>query len=618
MQTVRNIIEVAPYVLEIVIALGLIIFVHELGHFVTAKWFGVRVRRFAMGMGPIIVKWVRGETEYSLRWVPVGGFVDLVGEHPDAEEADDPRGLWRRPAWQRIVVFSAGVVMNAFLAVALFALAPIMGIEAPAPVVGGLLADMPAEKAGLLPGDRVLSIDGRPLDSFEDLIYTVALCDVGTSFDLKIERPGADARPPSVLDVTVASAAGPLVPMFGIMPELANVVAGYETRDAPLRQAGVREGDRILAVNGKEVSTWRDLEKALADAPKGPVVLTIGRDGRTQDLRVVPEDLKAYDYGMVPPTGIKAVEAGSPAAEAGLQPGDLILAVQDKRWPTLEELSDTIKAAGSGAEIRLEFSRKGKTLAATCRTVVLPGQDFPRIGVTMRLASGSPLQIGHVDPGGPADKAGLMPGDVIRAAGESGKPVKDREGLAEILVDAGGKEVPLQVERVGKRLSTTLCPKVVSKDRLTLAEAFAEPLYAPLPRIYNPITAVRRGAHQTVMWLGRVYLTLKQFMSGQVSTKTVGGPVMVAQVSLNLAGHGLGTFLDFLGMLTVSIAVLNFLPVPPFDGGHVLFVLIDAVKRKPVSMKVRTVIWIAGWIAIGLLFIVITYRDIERWITKRF
>ena len=103
-----------------------------------------------------------------------------------------------------------------------------------------------------------------------------------------------------------------------------------------------------------------------------------------------------------------------------------------------------------------------------------------------------------------------------------------------------------------------------------------------------------------------------------MSTKAVGGPVAIVQWSVSVAGQGLGTFMDFLGMLTVSIAVLNFLPIPPFDGGHVLFVLIDAIKRKPVSMKVRTVVWITGWVAVGLLFLVVTYRDILRVITQRF
>jgi len=618
---VQKTVEVAPFVAEIVIALGLIIFVHELGHFMTAKWFGVRVRRFALGMGPIIVKWVRGETEYSLRWVPIGGFVDLVGEHPEAEEADDPRGLWRRPAWQRIVVFSAGVVMNALLALVFFALAPIVGIQAIVPVAGGVMQGAPAEKAGLLPGDRILSIDGHRVEAFDDLLLSVALCDAGTSFDLEVERPAAGAEPPKVLHIDVASIRPPdsMFPMLGIDRERSTVIAAFASPAALLRQAGAEEGDRILAVNGKNVATWRDLTKALADAPAGPVALKIDRKGAVQDLRVVPADLKVYDYGLTPPTEIgSAPEPGSPAAEAGIRAGDRIAAVQGKAWPSVDELIDAVKAAGNAGEVRLTLWRDGKTLDVACKTVILPGADHPRIGIAPRKALDKPAQIGAVEPGGPAAEAGLKPGDIVVAAGDNEQTVDDWGGLAGIIIAAGGKPLTLQANRGGTALPTTVRPKALPQDRLTVTDVAAEPLYAPLPRIYNPIAAAQRGVWQTVLWFGRVYVNLKQFASGQVSTKAMGGPVLIAQVAVSLAGHGVGTFMDFLGMLTVSIAVLNFLPIPPFDGGHVLFVLIDAIIRKPVSMKLRTIVWIVGWVAVGLLFIVVTYRDIVRVITQRF
>ncbi|MCX5683875.1 MAG: RIP metalloprotease RseP [Planctomycetota bacterium] len=625
MQTVltniQKIIEVAPYVLEIVVALGLIIFVHELGHFMTAKWFNVRVRRFALGMGPIIVKWVRGETEYSLRWIPIGGFVDLVGEHPDAEEADDPRGLWRRPAWQKIIVFSAGVVMNAFLALVFFALAPIIGIQAIVPVAGGVVPGMPAEKAGILPGDRVVSINGRPIESFDDLLYSVALDNAGTTFDVHVERPGVGSEPPKALEMKIASVRPPesLFPVLGIEMERSNVVAGFGRPDAPLHQAGVEVDDRILAVNGKDVANWREIAKALADAPAGPVTLALERGGQTKELRVVPADLKTYEDGITLPTMIGAVEVGSPADGAGIKPGDRVVAMQGKPWPTVEEMSAAVKAAGNDAEIRLTLWRDKKTVDVACKTAMLPGADHPRLGISMAEAAGTPVQVGAVEPGGPAAEAGLKPGDIVTAAGDDGKKIDDWEALLRIIVAAEGKPVTLQVERDGTVLPpTTLRPKAVPQERLTPVFAGSMPLFAPLPRIYNPITAAQRGLRQTVLWLGRVYLNLKQFASGQVSTRAVGGPVAIAQWSINMAGKGMGTFMDFLGMLTVSIAVLNFLPLPPFDGGHVLFVLIDAIKRKPVSMRIRTIVWLAAWIGVLLLFVLITYRDIVRWITQKF
>ena len=181
------------YVFEVAVALGLIIFVHELGHFLAAKGFGVWVRRFAIGFGPPIVKWQRGETEYSVRAFPLGGFVEPMGDHPDSEGGDDPRALWRIPAWQRIVVFSAGVFMNAVLAVVFFMAAWMIGLSAVPPVVGSVVPGSPAQAAGLEPGDRIIAINGQRVRTFDDLLAKVTSDDAGTAFNVTVLRrvPGA-------------------------------------------------------------------------------------------------------------------------------------------------------------------------------------------------------------------------------------------------------------------------------------------------------------------------------------------------------------------------------------------------------------------------------------------
>jgi regulator of sigma E protease len=604
------------FIVEIVVALGMIIFVHELGHFATAKWFGVRVRRFALGMGPPLIRWVRGETEYSLRAIPVGGFVDLVGEHPEADEADDPRGLWRCRPWQKIVVFSAGVVMNTVLAFLLFALAPIVGIQAPVPVVGGLASGMPAEKAGLLPGDRIVSINDRPIQSFEDIIWSVALVDAGTTFDVKYERPSAQPdQPPTLGEVKVASmrAPGSLAPMLGVEPELNTVIAKMLPK-GPSEQAGLKEGDRILSVNGQPVSTWREMKKLMAVAPANELDLKLQRGEETKDLKVDFAAVKDFEFGLEPPTEISEIQPDSPAQKADLRSGDRIAAVQDTPWPTVKATSDLIKAA-AGNPVHIVVDRDGKTVDVTVTPAVLPGADYPRLGVSLSAAFQEPVIVGEVAKGGPADEAGLRPGDRILATGKDGRAIGGWEDLLLALTNAEGTPVPLRIQRGAETLTAALTPKRTLRDHLALTDAMGEALYAPLPRIYNPLTAAQRGWNVTLRWFGRVYMNLKQLVTGQVSTKAAAGPVGIAQWSYNVASHGTGTLMEFLGMLTVSIAVLNFLPIPPFDGGHVLFVLIDSARRKPVSMKARNVVWIIGWSLVGLMFIVVTYRDIVRWLT---
>ena len=601
------------YAVEVAVALGLIILVHELGHFLAAKRFGVRVRRFAIGMGPVIIKWGRGETEYSLRWIPVGGFVDLAGEHPEADEADDPKALWRRPAWQRTVIFSAGVIMNAILALVLFAAAPIVGIQVPVPVVGGVVGGMPAEKAGIQSGDRIASINGDPVESFEDVIWAVALSKAGTTFEVGLDRPAPGSDTPERLTKTVASARAPgsLAPMLGVEPELEPVI-GQMHPDSLARQAGLDAGDRILAVNSRPVARWRDLVKALADAPAGPVTLTIERGGRRSDLKVNPADLRAYDYGMAWATEISAVDPDSPAFRAGIQPGDRIAALQDKPWPTSEIISETIRGLGAGAQVRLTLWRQRELVDVAAKTAMLPTGDHPRIGISLSPGLGPPALVGRVDAGAAADKAGLRPGDIIRRAGAPPQRIDDWTVLTEVFAAADAEPIPLQIERGSSVLTTALIPARVAQERLSLAGTVGTPLYAPLPRIYNPLVAAERGLKRTGMWLGRVYANIRQLATRQVSTKAVGGPVAIVQWSFGIAAHGTGTLMDFWGMLTISIAVLNFLPVPPFDGGHVLFVVLESVKGSPIGLKVRTWIWGAGWVGVGLLFVLIMWQDIAR------
>jgi len=610
------------YLVEIAVAIGLLILVHELGHFLTAKWFGVRVRRFALGMGPPIVKWKRGDTEYSLRPIPIGGFVDLAGEHPEAEGADDPKALWRRPVWQRAIIFAAGVAMNLVLALALFVLAPAIGMRAAAPIIGGVVERSPAAKADIRPGDRIVSINGQPVQSFEDIIASIGLRRAGTEFQVVVERESEGGEEPQQLTKTVASErkTETPAPMIGVVPAGDVVIYKLTDPDSPAAQAGLKAGDRILTIAGKPVRRWDEIETLLEAAPPGPVVLTIEREGREQDLRIDPAELKEYRYGLAPPTVIEKVLPDSPAEEAGVRQGDWILKAGGIVCPTLDELQEHVQKTGPGGEVTLHLFRKGwlfrpdRTIDVTCKVARLGDDEQPRIGVAMGYAMGPPLLVTDVEAGGPAAAAGFQRGDEILSITEKKIVPKDWNALVTVLCrKAADRPVSILVRRGANDLFLSYQIERKPVERFTLAGAAGKTMYVSLPRITNPLTAIKRGIRQTLLWLGRVYANLAQLIRGEADFRSLGGPVMVVRISYELASQGPGTFINFWGILSVCLVVFNFLPLPPLDGGHVLFLLIEKVRGKPFPMKFQSTIWFVGFVLVILLFVLLTYQDILRW-----
>jgi len=610
------------YVVEIAVAIGLLILVHELGHFLTAKWFGVRVRRFALGFGPCIVHWKRGDTEYSLRWIPIGGFVDLVGEHPEAEGADDPKALWRRPVWQRAVIFAAGVAMNLVLALALFILAPAIGMRAAAPIVGGVVERSPAARADIRPGDRIVSINGQVVQCFEDVNFVVGLRKAGTEFRIVVERESEAGEEPQRLTKTLVSdrMPGMPVPMIGVAPAGDVVIYKLDDPDSPAAQAGLKAGDRILTIAGKPVRRWDEIKTCLEAVPPGPLELQIVRDGKEQTRTVDPGHLTQPVFGMMPPTAVTDVERNSPAEAAGVRQGDWILKAGGFEWPTTDELKESVQKAGPGGEVTLHLFRKGwlfwpnRTIDATCKVARLGDDEQPRIGVAMGYEIGPPLLVAGVEPDGPAAAAGFRRGDEILAVMDENTKPKDWSQLLTVLREkATDQPVSVFVRRGAGDLVLSYQVEMKPLERFTLAGTEGEVLRVSLPRITNPLSAVKRGIRQTLLWLGRVYANLAQLIRGEADFRSLGGPVRVVRISYEYAAQGPGTFINFWGILSVCLVVFNFLPLPPLDGGHVLFLLIEKVRGKPVPMKIRDAIWIVGIVLVVILFVLLTYQDILLW-----
>jgi regulator of sigma E protease len=308
--------------LSFVAVLGIIIFFHEFGHFITAKAFGMRVFIFSFGFGRRLFGFKWGDTDCRVSLIPLGGYVKLEGEPEDHISQDtstlgDGRDFTSRPRWQRFVVYLAGPVFNGILAIAVFTGLFMIGYGVDAvlrdrPVIGMVQPGSPAATAGLLPGDEILAIDGAPQKDWEDALVAIA---IRPDRDLKIRvRRGAEEKDFTVHSTTVAQGAG----QIGVSPlvRVGQLVAG-----GPAERAGIKTDDGILSVGGKPVTSFGDIPALLSAEPAGPVAIRLLRDGAILDMGVTPESGK---IGIFNKTITRKLGLGPAIKEAGAATWNLV------------------------------------------------------------------------------------------------------------------------------------------------------------------------------------------------------------------------------------------------------------------------------------------------------
>lgn len=273
-------------VVAFVFVLGVLIFVHELGHYVAARRVGVRVLTFSLGFGPKLIKYTKGDTEYCISAIPLGGYVKMAGETPDEPRTGSSDEFLSKTKWQRFQVLVMGPLANILLAIVVLALVLYQGADVPAyeqepPVVGAVLAGSPAAASGIQPGDRVLQVSGRDISTWEQFFVAV-MPKAHHEVAMVVERGGQK------LDVTVTPAARTSFEMgdIGVRPRAHPQVRGVTPGD-PADQAGIQRGDVITALNGEAVP--QDvLISRINKSANHPLTLTIKRGDRSLDVVVTP------------------------------------------------------------------------------------------------------------------------------------------------------------------------------------------------------------------------------------------------------------------------------------------------------------------------------------------
>lgn len=285
----EQLINILTSLLAFIFALGVIIVVHEAGHLLMAKAFGVRVLTFSVGFGKRLWGFRRGETDYRVSAVPLGGYVRLGGENPD-EATDDPREFLNKPRWQRVLVYLAGPAMNVVLSIVLFAALFMVGIQVMSipdtpPVVSGVQEGSSAAAAGLKRGDLIVKAKGKAVATWEDLFYTMA-GSPEQPVPLEIRREGSTVAvtvtPGRVPRLDLGDLAG-IIP--SLRPQIVEVIAGQ-----PAAAAGFRAGDEIRAVDGQPILDQDSFIEIISQRAGQRVEVLVVRDGRELTLPVTPKD----------------------------------------------------------------------------------------------------------------------------------------------------------------------------------------------------------------------------------------------------------------------------------------------------------------------------------------
>ena len=425
--------------------LGVLVFVHELGHFLLARWNGVRVLTFSLGFGPKLLKFQRGDTEYAISAIPLGGYVKMAGESPDDPRAGAPDEFMSKTKWQRFQILIAGPVMNILLA---------------------------------------------------------------------------------VLVMTFVIYQGATVPAF----EQQAPVVGRVLPDSPAQQAGIRPGDLIVSVAGTEVETWEDVQMRVVPRANRDVEVVVRRDGARQTMSVVPEAQTKYeigDIGIAPDIHpeLTQVMAGSPAAAAGLQAGDVIVAINGldtTDHPLVDEISKHPNAA-----VSLAVRRDGQVREIT---------------VTPR--------------------------------------------------DEGG------VGRIGVQFSPF--------ETRTIDPTFLQ--------------AIGLSVDQNLQWSTMIFEMLGGLLTADTSPRQLMGPIGIAEVAGGAAAVSWVALFGTMAMISLNLGLLNLLPIPILDGGHITILAIEGLARRDFSMRAKERMLMAGFAMLMLLMVTVIYNDLTRveWLRRLF
>jgi len=649
-----SLVETVVNVLYVALGLGLVIFFHELGHFAVAKWCGVFVERFSIGFGPILWSFKRGETEYALSAIPFGGYVKMLGQDDidpsqlsSEQIAEDPRSYSAKPVRHRMFIISAGVIMNIITGLLFFALAFQLGVDSPPAEVGFVTSGSPAYQAGIQTGDVFTQLNGEAISDFGEIMLGVAL----SSGNVRIQGQHRDQTP---FDVTITPDQSGTRRVIGvkqplglrlIIPRDDTVQPTYPGMPADAAQPPFEAGDLIKRIGDVEISTFAELQDRLARQRNQQLDFFVQPKGSSELRKISVGTNRFRLLGLSMDIGpITQIVRGSPAEKAGLQVNDKIITINGEdvgkhinplRLPDL--LADL-----HGQKVIIEVLRQQKTGEPETLKIELVPED--RQGWLERPdKSETPLaappagfaflvipRVLQVTPGSPAEKHGIEAGQSVtkvELVRMDGAPTDASPDTIEIEFADDNHNWAFAFWMIQSFPERKLRLTVGSDPAAHVVEVtpdemiFEDDWYLPTRGIRLDILmterkatglvdALQMGVAHTKKNIIQIYLTLRSLVRGDVSPRELHGPVGIATVAYQVAEQGLAKLLLFLGFLSINLAVLNFLPIPVLDGGHMVFLTWEAITRKRPSERVLIGATYVGMAFVLSLMVFVLYLDI--------
>lgn len=551
------------------ILLGLLIFVHELGHFLVAKFFGVRVEVFSLGFGKKIAQYVKGDTTYCLSVVPLGGYVKMYGDDPTKEVPDEEKkhAFLCKPVSQRIAIVLAGPLMNFFFAALLFTLIGLIGQKVPDSTIGDVAVESEAHKLGFRSGDKIVAVNGEETitwKSFSDILEASGK----TPLKIKIQRTLSanqkeDKATPTeeILEVTPTLVKNPNVlsdkewvgSVEGLSLASTAPIYGVSSPKSLAGTIGFPNVTLISKINDQEISYLREV---------APVLFSLKESGKAAKIT-----FKHYDY------------------EEKKESKEQTLEIDSQAWSQL--------AAGTTSDSIM------KELG------FLDSQLFLLV----------------VKDGSPAFKSGLKKGD--RLISLNGKELNKWDQVVEIVKSYKKDDGPIQfeIERAGEVQSLSITPKMTEllnsqgqdDHRFTVGIVPAMAMVTgpqTLVQFTNPFKAVAFGFEKTMEWSKLVAISFIRLFQGRVSTRNIGGIITIGKVAGDSFRAGLDRYLTMMAIISVNLFLLNLLPIPILDGGHLVFFSIEALRGAPLSLRKMEIAQQIGLVLLISLMAMSLFNDI--------